>query len=109
MRRPSFLAGPHAGPPPWHQNAVGHRQVGGRVAAEDELRLDRAAAHLRGWFLRPRARNSSSAWATTAEMVIPASRACARTRPASPAGSLTVNTVVACGATARPDCAARST
>ena len=41
------------------------------MTAEDGLRLDRPAAHLRGWFLRPRVRNSSSACATTAEIVRP--------------------------------------
>ena len=43
------------------------------MTAEDGLRLDRPVAHLRGWFLRPRVRNSSSAWATTAEIVRPES------------------------------------
>src|SRR5260370_16725031 len=98
MLRPSFLAGPHdAGPPLRHQYGVGHRQFRGRVTAEDRLRLDRPAAHLRGLFLRPLARNSSSACATTAEIVRPDSRACSRTAPASRAGTLTVNTTVASG------------
>ena len=74
------------------------------MAAEDELRLDRPVAHLRGWFLRPRVRNSSSACATTAEIVRPDSRACSRTAPASRAGTLTVNTTVASGTGTRPRC-----
>src|SRR4029077_9659125 len=110
MLRPSFLARPRdAGPPLRHQYGVGHRQFGGRVTAEDELRLDRPVAHLRGLFLRPRARNSSSACATTAEIVRPDSRACSRTAPASRAGTLTVNTTVASGTGTRPDAAAWST
>ena len=67
------------------------------MTAEDELRLDRPVAHLRGLFLRPRAKNSVKARVTTAEIVVPLSRACARTRPASAAGSLTVNTTLASG------------
>ena len=44
-----------------------------------------------------------SARVTTAEIVVPLSRACARTRPASAAGSLTVNTTLASGTSVRPD------
>ena len=73
------------------------------MTAEDELRLDRPVVHLRGLFLRPRAKNSVKARVTTAEIVVPLSRACARTRPASAAGSLTVNTTLAPGTSARPD------
>src|SRR6516164_581131 len=103
----SFLAGTRdASLPLRDQYGVGHRQIGGRMPVEDELRLDLLPVHLRGWFPWPRARNSSSAWVTTAEMVRPASRAWARTRPASPAGSLTVNTTVSWGTAARPDRAA---
>ena len=78
------------------------------MTAEDELRLDRPVAHLRGWFLRPRAKNSVSARVTTAEIVVPLSRACARTRAASAAGSLTVNTTLSSGTSARPDARAWS-
>ena len=45
---------------------------------------------------------------TTAEIVVPRSRACARTRPASAAGSLTVNTTLSPGTSARPDALAWS-
>jgi hypothetical protein len=68
MRRPTFLAGPDAGLPLRYENRVCHRQIRGRVTAEDELRLDRPVVHLRGWFLPPRDKNSASAWATTAEI-----------------------------------------
>ena len=78
------------------------------MAAEDELRLDRPVAHLRGLFLRPRAGTSVKARVTTAEIVVPLSRACARTRPASAAGSLTVNTTLVSGTSARPDALAWS-
>src|SRR6266568_6782937 len=107
MGRLSFLAGPRdPGPPLWHQYGVGHRHIRGRVAVVGELRLDCPDAHLRGWFLRPRDRNSSSAWATTAEIVRPESRACTRTAAARRAGSLTVNTVLASGTRTRPPAAA---
>jgi hypothetical protein len=78
------------------------------MTAEDVLTLDRPVAHLRECSLRPRAKNSSSACATTAEIVRPDVLARSRTAAASPAGSLTVNTVVACGASTRPAHAARS-
>src|SRR6266699_705269 len=56
MLRPSFLAGPHdAGPPLWHENGVGHRQIRGRMTVKDELRPDHPVVHLRGGSLRPRA------------------------------------------------------
>src|SRR6516165_9279668 len=107
MLRPSFLAGPPgAGPPLRHQYGVGRRQNSGRVAVEDELRPDRPAVHLRGWFLRPLARNSSSACAATAEIVRPETRACSRTAAASRAGSLTVNTVPGSGTGTGPPSAA---
>jgi hypothetical protein len=52
MLRSSFLAGPSdAGPPLWHENGVGHRQIRGRVAVEHELRLDHPVVHRRGRFL----------------------------------------------------------
>ena len=79
------------------------------MAVKDTLGPDQPTAHLRGWFLRPRARNSSSAWATTAEIVRPETRACSRTAAASRAGTLTVNTTVASGTGTRPDAAAWST
>jgi hypothetical protein len=51
IRWSSFLARPAgAGPPLRHQYGVGHRQIGGRMPVEDELRLDLPAVHLRGWF-----------------------------------------------------------
>ena len=76
MRRPSFLAGPHdAGLPLRYENGVGHRQIRGRVTAEDVLALDRPVAHLRGGSLRPRDKNSVSARVTTAEIVVSRSRA----------------------------------
>ncbi len=47
----SFLAGTRdASPPLRDQYGVGHRQIGGRVPVEDELRLDLLPVHLRGWF-----------------------------------------------------------
>src|SRR5664279_4517499 len=104
--RLSFLTGPGTGPPLWHQNGVGHRQIRGRVTVEDELGLDHRHAHRRGRRGRGRRRNSSSAAATTAEIVSPASRACSRTRPASDAGSLTVNTTLGSGTGTRPEVAA---
>jgi hypothetical protein len=76
------------------------------MAVKDGLRPDRPGAHLRGWFLRPRVRNSSSACATTAEIVRPELRACSRTAAATRAGTLTVNTTVASGTGTRPDAAA---
>src|SRR6266699_3400951 len=103
MGRPSFLAGPGPGLPLRYENGVGHRQFRGPMAAKDEFRLHRPFAHLRGWFLRPRSRNSSSACATTAEIVRPEVRACSRTAPASRTGSLTVNTAAASGTGTRPD------
>ncbi|HEX9517443.1 MAG TPA: hypothetical protein VF940_14860, partial [Streptosporangiaceae bacterium] len=48
--------------------------------AEDGFRLHRPVAHLRGWFLRPRARNSATARAATPEIVTPA---CGRAQPRS--------------------------
>ena len=72
------------------------------MTVEQELRIDWPAAHLRGWFLRPREKNSCSACATTAEIVTPASRACWRTRATRTTGSLTVNTVVCLGRSHTP-------
>jgi hypothetical protein len=47
----SFLAGARDPSPPLRdQYGVGHRQIGGRVPVEDELRLDLLPVHLRGWF-----------------------------------------------------------
>src|SRR5688572_11204356 len=113
MLRSSFLAGPqNAGPPLWHQNGVGHRQIRGRVAVEHRRRLDHPVVHRRRgprsprW---PRAKNSVSACATRAEIVLPDSRARSRTRATSAAGSRTVNTVVASGTGVGPSWAARST
>jgi hypothetical protein len=103
MLRSSFLTGPRrAGPPLWHQNRVGHRQIRGRVAVEDELGLDHPFAHRRGRFPRLRAKNSVNAWATTAEIVLPDSLARSRTLATSTLGSLTVNTVVCSGTAAGP-------
>jgi hypothetical protein len=78
------------------------------MAVEHELPVDRPVAHPRGRSLRPRSRNSVSARATRAEIVTPLSRAWVRTRSASAAGSLTVNTTLAFGIRTRPT-AARST
>jgi hypothetical protein len=75
------------------------------MAVKDELGPDRPVAHLREWFLRPLDKNSSSACATTAEIVRPETRACSRTAAASRAGTLTVNTTVASGTRTRPDVA----
>src|SRR6059058_1527708 len=112
MLRSSFLAGPGSpGPPLWHENGVGHRQIRGRVAVEHRLRLDHPVVHRRPgprsprW---PRAKNSVSACATRAEIVLPDSRARSRTRAANGGGSRTVNTVVASGTTVGPSWAARS-
>jgi len=76
------------------------------MPVEDELRLDLPAAHLRGWFLGPPPRNSSSACAATAEIVRPDARACSRTAAASRAGTLTVNTVPGSGTGTGPAAAA---
>jgi hypothetical protein len=106
----SFLAGPiDPGPPLWHEDGVGHRQIRGRVAVEDELCLDHPLVHRRRGPRWPRARNSVNACATTAEIVLPDSLARSRTRATSVAGSRTLNTVVASGATVRPASPARST
>ena len=103
----SFLAGTRdASPPLRDQYGVGHRQIAGRVPVEDELRLDLLPVHLRGWFRCPLARNSSSACATTAEIVRPETRACSRTAPASRPGSRTVNTTPGSGTGTRPRAAA---
>ena len=110
MAKTRFLAGPRdADPPLGHKNGVGHRQVRGRVAVEHELGLDQPVVHRRRRCPRPRWRNSDSAPATTAEIVTPASRACRRTRAASEAGSLTVNTTLVSGTSTRPLLAAWST
>jgi hypothetical protein len=72
----SFLAGPFdACLPWWHQDGVGHRQIRGRVAVEDELGLNHPVVHRRGRFPWPRAKNSVSACTTRAEIVPPDSRA----------------------------------
>src|SRR3954451_14387427 len=110
MLRSSFLADPqNAGPPLWHENGVGHRQIRGRVAVEHRLRLDHPVVHRRLGPRWPRAKNSVSACATRAEIVLPDSRARSRTRATSTTGSRTVNTVVASGTTVGPSWAARST
>ena len=80
------------------------------MAAEDELRLDRPVAHLRGLFLRPRVRNSLSACATTAEIVRPDSRACSRTARREPGRYLDrEHHAWPPGTGTRPDAAAWST
>ena len=102
MLRSSFLTGPqNAGPPLWHENGVGHRQIRGRVAVEHELGLDHPLGHRRGRFPWPPAKNSVNACATRAEIVLPDAFACSRTRATNAMGSLTVNTVV-CLRHARP-------
>src|SRR5919112_5322830 len=109
MRGSSFLTGPSdSGPPLWHENGVGHRQIRGRVAVEPRLRLDHPVVHRRLGPRWPRAKNSVSACATRAEIVLPDSRARSRTRAASAAGSRTVNTVVASGTGVGPSWEARS-
>src|SRR3954453_11268593 len=103
MLRSSFLAGPSdSGPPLWHENGVGHRQIRGRVAVEHRLRLDHPVAHRRPGPRGPRAKNPASAGATRAEIVPPDPRARSRTRATSTTGSRTVNTVVASGTTVGP-------
>jgi hypothetical protein len=102
----SFLTDPDPGLALRHEDGVGHRQIRRGVAVEDVLALDRTHAHLRGRSLRPLDKNSVNACATTAEIVDPLSRACARTRSASAAGSLTVNTTLVSGTVTRPDEAA---
>src|SRR3954447_4652277 len=110
MLRSSFLTDPqNAGPPLWHENGVGHRQIRGRVAVEHRLRLDHPVVHRRLGPRWPCAKNSVNACATRAEIVLPDSRARSRTRAASAAGSRTVNTVVVSGTAVGPSCAARST
>ena len=66
-----------------NQDAVGDRQFRRPVTVEDELRLDRPRAHFHGRCLRRRDKNSSSAWATTEEIVRSDPAACARTRATS--------------------------
>src|SRR3954447_25284807 len=103
MLRSSFLAGPSdSGPPLWHENGVGHRQIRGRVAVEHRLRFDHPVLHRRLGPRWPRAKNSVSACATRAEIVLPDSRARSRTRAASAAGSRTVNTGVVSGTAVGP-------
>src|SRR5215210_4558632 len=101
MLRSSFLTGPSdSGPPLWHENGVGHRQIRGRVAVEHRLRLDHPVVHRclgPPWPRWPRVKNSVSACATRAEIVLPDSRARSRIRATSTIGSRTVNTVVASG------------
>ena len=53
------------------KDAVSRRQFRGLQAVEDELGLDHPGAHRRGRCLRGRARNSSNACVTTAEIVRP--------------------------------------
>src|SRR5438270_13131778 len=109
MPRSSFLTGRlDAGSPLRHENGVGHRQIRGRVAVEDELGLDHQLVHLPGRSLFPRAKNSLSACATRAETVLPDALARSRTRATNATGSLTVNTVVASGTALGPSFAARS-
>jgi hypothetical protein len=109
MLRFSFLTGPrHAGPPLGHKNAVGHRHIRGRMTVENELDLDLSILHRRGRFLLPRNKNSVNACTTKAEIVLPETLACSRTRSANAAGNRTVNTVVASGTATRPPAAARS-
>ena len=91
------------------QDLVGRRQFRGPEAVEHEHRFDYQLAHLPEWFLRARARNSSSAWATTAEIDLPDARACSRTCCARRDGTLTVNTVVGSGTATAPDWAATAT
>src|SRR6188472_4077358 len=108
ISRSSFLAGPSdAGPPLGYKNGVGHRQVRGRMTVEHEFGVDHTIPHRRKRFRCPDARNSVNACATTAEIVLPDSRARARTRATSAAGNLTVNTVVSSGTSAGPPAAAR--
>ena len=103
-----FLAGSHAAPRSFgDKDAVGRRQFRGLQAIEDELRLDHPLAHRREDSRRARAKNSSNAWATTADKVRPDAPACARTRPMSGTGSLTVNTPVGAGTGTCPDRPAR--
>jgi hypothetical protein len=91
--RTHFLGGRADAQTPFgNKDAVDHRQLRRPVTIEEELALDRPLAHLPGRSLRPLDKNSSSAWATTEEMVRPDSAACARTRATSRTGNLTVNT-----------------
>ena len=78
------------------------------MTVEHEYGDDHTNPHRRKRFRCPDARNSVNACATTAEIVLPDSRARARTRATSAAGNLTVNTVVSSGTTAGPPAAARS-
>jgi hypothetical protein len=71
------------------------------MTVEHKFGVDHTITHRRKRFRCPDARNSVNAWATTAEIVLPDSRARARTRATSAAGTLTVNTVVSAG-TSRP-------
>src|SRR5207248_29459 len=98
----SFRPGPHrAGRGLRHENAVGHRQIRAGVTVEDELAAHHRRVHPCGGRRLPD-RNSVNACATVAEMVIPDRVALARTEAASDAGSLTVNTTLACGTSRRP-------
>jgi hypothetical protein len=108
--RTHFLGGrADARTPFGNQDAVGHRQLRRPVTVEEELALDGPLAHLPGRSLLPLDKNSSSAWATTEEIVRLDSAAWARTRATSSTGSLTVNTTLGCGTSIGPPSAARST
>ena len=89
--RPSFLAGPDTGPPLRYQNRAGHRSdpwpPGGRRRTPSRLPARSPA----GTVPAARSRNSSSAWANTAEIVRPDAWACSRTAAARRTGSFTVN------------------
>src|SRR6478609_7659123 len=109
MGWPCFLlmAGPRdAGGPLWHQNVVDHRQLYFGVTVKDPLRLHRPLVHRSGRPPRSRARNSTNAAATTAEIANRCSAAYARTRLASPSGSFTVKATARSGISTRPSPAA---
>jgi hypothetical protein len=105
-----FLTGAHGARGSFgDKDAVGRRQFRGLQAIEDELGLDHPFAHRRGRCRCARAKNSSNAWATTADSVRPDAAACARTRAMSGTGSLTVNTAAGAGTATCPDRPARCT
>src|ERR1019366_9412445 len=89
------------------KDVVGRRQLRGLQAIEDELGLDHRLAPRPGRPLRARAKNTTTACATTADRPRPAAPAWPRTRPMSGTGSLTVNTPVGAGTGTCPDLPAR--
>src|SRR6478609_7855294 len=97
-----IMVEPPAGRPLWHEHVVDHRQFDVGVTVKDPLRSHRPAGHRSGPPPRLRARNSTSAAATTAEIANRCSAAYARTLPTRPCGSLTVKGTARSGISTGP-------